>query len=698
MPFSKGISLVKLKMNIKEILEAQCGKLKNAAAVLNIATTEEKNAALLRMADTIEERAEEILAANKIDTDAFEGSASMLDRLTLTAERIHGIADGIRQVAGLPDPVGEIMESFKGADGLLIDKVRVPMGVIGIIYEARPNVTADCACLCLKTGNAVLLRGSATAINSNKAMVKVIKSALECTAIPADAVELLEDTSREASNLMMSSRGLIDVLIPRGGGNLIRAVADNAKVPVLETGVGNCHIYVHKSADPEMAKKLVINAKTDRPSVCNAAETLLIDKDYPDAVGLLTALADAGVTLHGCDETLKIFPDAVSAKFPEDYESEHLSLDMAVKIVGCVNCAVKHIARFGSGHTELIIAEDAAVAADFQNRVDASCVNHNASTRYTDGGMFGFGAEIGISTQKLHARGPMGLRELTSYKYKVHGNGQIRTKSSGGDPTTLAVIGTGFMARSFVGGLVSTKTLSPENITVINPVDTEGRDKMAKDFGCAVGEASDIAGKDVVLYAIKPQNFTDAPDMYKDYITDNSCVMSIMAGVSTKKLSDALGGKRVVRFMPNMAMSELESATAFALGEGATDADRKMAEKLFAPLGVVVEVSESKMSDVTALSGSGPAYFCRLMEAMTAAAVAEGFDPADAEKLAVQTAIGTAKLLDELKITPAELRARITSKGGTTYAALCSMDETDFDGSVAAAMTAARKRSDELGK
>jgi|GEM_PF-20148 len=684
--------------NIKESLTAQCTKLKAAAAALNTATTEEKNAALLRMADALVENTTEILAANKLDTDAFEGSASMLDRLTLTADRIIGIAEGIRQVVSLPDPVGEVMESFKGADGLFIEKVRVPMGVIGIIYEARPNVTADCACLCLKTGNAVLLRGSATAINSNKAMVKVIKSALEGTAIPADSVELLCDTSREASNVMMSSRGLIDVLIPRGGGSLIRAVADNAKVPVLETGVGNCHVYVHKSADPEMAKRLVINAKTDRPSVCNAAETLLIDADYPDTVGLLTALSDAGVTLHGCEDTVKLFPKALPAKFPEDYEAEHLSLDMAVKIVGCVKCAMKHIARFGSGHTELIIAEDNEVAELFQSCVDAACVNHNASTRYTDGGMFGFGAEIGISTQKLHARGPMGLRELTSYKYKVHGNGQIRTKSSGQDPLTVAIIGTGFMARSFVGGLISTGTVAAENITVVNPVDTDGRDKMAADLGCVVGEVSDLSGKDVVLYAIKPQNFTDAPDMYKDCISENTCVMSIMAGVSTEKINDALGGRRVVRFMPNMAMSEFESATAYAPGRCATEDDCALAEKLFSPLGEVVRVDESMMSDVTALSGSGPAYFCRLCEAMTAAGVDGGFAPADAEKLAVQTLIGTAKLLESLEISPAELRARITSKGGTTYAALCSMDETDFDGSVKAAYDAAKKRSDELGK
>jgi len=683
---------------ITENLTALCASLKDAAAVLNITSTEDKNEALLRIADAIESSAEEIIAANRLDTDAFAaagGSASMLDRLTLTPARIKGIADGVRDVCALPDPVGEVMESFSAADGLKIDRVRVPLGVIGIIYEARPNVTADCAALCLKTGNAVLLRGSASALNSNKAMVKVIKAALAGTAVPDTAVELLCDTSREASNIMMSSRGLLDVLIPRGGGALIRAVADNAKVPVLETGVGNCHVYVHGDADPTMARRIAVNAKTDRPSVCNAAETLLIDRAYPHAEALLRALSDAGVTLHGDADTLKIFPDAVPAAFPEDYVAEHLSLDMAVRFVDGVDDAIAHIARFGSGHTEAIITENRAVAEDFLARVDAAVVNHNASTRYTDGGMFGFGAEIGISTQKLHARGPMGLRELTSYKYKVRGEGQIRNGDN--HPFTLAVIGSGFMARSLVGGLVSTGTVAPENITVVNPKDTEGRDRMAADFGCRIGEAEALSGKSAVLFAIKPQNFADEPEMYRGHITEDTCVMSIMAGVDTEKISAALGGRRVVRFMPNMAMSELESATAYCLGSAATDGDRRMAEMLFSPLGAVVEVEESRMSDVTALSGSGPAYFCRLCEAMTGAAVKEGFDPADAEKLAVQTLIGTAKLLEELRITPAELRARITSKGGTTAAALASMDDTDFDGVVAAAMKAAKKRAEELG-
>lgn len=687
---------------IRESLEKICASLKKAAAFLSTATTEEKNEALLLIADKIEAETNTLLEANKIDTDAFAaagGDPAMLDRLTLTKERICGIADGIRQVVKLPDPVGEVMDSFIGADGIEIEKVRVPMGVIGIIYEARPNVTADCAALCLKTGNAVLLRGSATAINSNKAMVAVIKVALEDSKIPANAVELLCDTSREASNTMMSARGLIDVLIPRGGGSLIRAVADNARVPVLETGVGNCHVYVNKSADPEMAKMIVVNAKTDRPSVCNAAETLLIDRDYPDVVGLLSALSDAGVTLHGCAETVKLYPKAVPAEFPVDYEAEHLSLDMAVRIVSGIEDAIEHIRRFGSGHTEAIITEDPSASEEFLNRVDAAVVNHNASTRYTDGGMFGFGAEIGISTQKLHARGPMGLSELTSYKYKVRGCGQIRTKTSGAaDSTTLAIIGSGFMARSLAGGLISTKTVSAENITVINPTEPESRDRFAADFGCIAGEFADITGKDAVLFAVKPQNFAEAAEMYKSYISKDSAVMSIMAGMSTSAISDALGGRRVVRFMPNLAMSKMKSATAYAPGEFATEDDCALAEKIFSPLGVVVRVREDQMSDVTALSGSGPAYFCRLAEAMIAAAVDRDFDPDGARQLAVQTIVGTAKLLEDGTLSPAELRERITSKGGTTYAALCSMNDTDFDGSVKAAFEAARKRSDELGK
>lgn len=685
----------------KEKFAAECARLRRASRVLAGLCSDDKNYALARVADAIEKNADRILAANKRDTDKYSaehGQCAMLDRLTLTPERICDIAAGVRAVAALPDPVGEIAERFPGADGLEIERVRVPMGVIGIIYEARPNVTADCAALCLKTGNAVYLRGSSSALESNMAVVDVIRAALRETRVPEDAVLLMEDTSRDASAMMMESRGMIDVLIPRGGEGLIRAVADNARVPVIETGVGNCHVYIDKSADRAMAESIAVNSKIDRPSVCNAAETLLIHRDYKWRRELLESLASAGVTIHGDTEVCEAFPDARPVG-EHGYEREHLSLDMAARVVDGIDEAIDHINRFGTGHTEAIVTEDKTAAEEFLSRVDAAVVNHNASTRYTDGGMFGFGAEIGISTQKLHARGPMGLRELTSYKYKVRGTGQIRTKESGfGASLTVAVIGSGFMAHAIASGLTSTRTVAPEYITVVNPADTESRDRFAAEIGCNIGEPRDVAGKDVVLFAVKPQNFDEAAAMYREYIGKDTLVLTIMAGMSTDYVSRSTGAPRVVRLMPNLALSEMMSATAFCLGCGATDGDRAITRKLFSQLGELVEVDESMISDVTALSGSGPAYFCRMLEAMIAAAVERGFDADAARRLAVQTMAGTAKLLESGEVSPSELRARVTSKGGTTYAALCAMDDTDFDGSIAAAYTAARLRSDELGK
>ncbi len=685
----------------KEEFETACGTLRCASRVLVGLCSDEKNAALMQIADAIEANAEAILAANKNDTDKYaaeHGQCAMLDRLTLTQERIAGIAAGIRDVAALPDPVGEVAERFPGADGLEIERVRVPMGVIGIIYEARPNVTADCVALCLKTGNAVYLRGSRSALESNKAIVGIIRAALEKTCVPADSVLLMEDTSRDASAMMMSSRGMIDVLIPRGGESLIRAVADNARVPVLETGIGNCHVYVDAAADRAMAEAIAVNSKVDRPSTCNSAETVLIHRDYKWKRELLCALAAAGVTIHGDPEICEIYPDAVPVG-EHGYEREHLSLDMAAKIVENIDEAIDHITRYGTSHTEAIVTENADAAEMFLSRVDAAVVNHNASTRYTDGGMFGFGAEIGISTQKLHARGPMGLRELTSYKYKVRGAGQIRTKKSGvGASLTVAMIGSGFMAHAIASGLTSTRTVAPSYITVVNPADIESRDRFAAEIGCNIGEPRDVVGKDVVLFAVKPQSFDEAAEMYREYIGENTLVLTIMAGMSTDYVARATGASRVVRLMPNLALSEMMSATAFCLGRGATDADREITRKLFAPLGELVEVDESMISDVTALSGSGPAYFCRMLEAMIASAVERGFDADAARRLAVQTMAGTAKLLESGEVSPSELRVHVTSKGGTTYAALCAMDDTGFDKSIAQAYTAARLRSDELGK
>ncbi len=414
-------------MNTELILQAQSAK--DAAVKLAVATTEEKNRALHLIADALMERCEEILSANKLDTDAARAKgtgSAMIDRLTLTEARICDIAEGVRQVADLPDPVGEEIESFTRPNGLKIKKVRVPLGVIGMIYEARPNVTVDAAVLALKAGSAVLLRGSGSALNSNLAIVKVMREALKNTNIPEDAIALVGGVSHDVVDEMMSLRGYIDLMIPRGGAGLIRRVVDGCRVPVLETGVGNCHIYVDKYADAKMAERILINAKTQRPAVCNAAETLLVHTARRDlALALCESLKTAGVTVHGCPEICKLFPEAIPAE-EVDYTDEYLSLHMAVKIVESEDDAIAHIRRYGTGHTEAIITSCPEAAEKFTREVDASSVNVNASTRFTDGFQFGFGAEIGISTQKMHARGPLGLREITSFKFIVEGNGQVR--------------------------------------------------------------------------------------------------------------------------------------------------------------------------------------------------------------------------------------------------------------------------------
>ncbi len=414
---------------MNKALLKQAEEARQSAIRLASASTEEKNNALALISDRLISKSDLILEANKKDTDEAvkKGiSDSLLDRLTLNRARIEGVAEGVRDVEKLPDPIGEEIESFVRPNGLKIRKVRVPLGVIGMIYEARPNVTVDAAVLALKAGSAALLRGSGSALNSNRAITEIMREALKESGLPESSVALIDGASHDIVDEMMSLRGYIDLLIPRGGASLIRRVVDSSKVPVLETGVGNCHIYADASADVDMAKKILINAKTQRPAVCNTAETLLVHKDRPDLlISLCTALKDAGVTVHGCPETCSAVPFAVPAE-EGDYENEYLSLDMAVKVASSIDDAISHIRRYGTGHTEAIITSDRESAEKFTREIDAACVNVNASTRFTDGFEFGFGAEIGISTQKMHARGPLGLREITSYKFIVEGDGQIR--------------------------------------------------------------------------------------------------------------------------------------------------------------------------------------------------------------------------------------------------------------------------------
>ncbi|MEU1280538.1 glutamate-5-semialdehyde dehydrogenase [Streptomyces sp. NPDC005805] len=393
-----------------------------------------KDDALLAIADALEVRTSEIVEANAEDVArAREAgtSESIIDRLTLTPERVRAIAADVRQVAQLPDPVGEVVRGSTLPNGIDLRQVRVPLGVVGIVYEARPNVTVDGAALCLKSGNAVLLRGSSSAYSSNTALVKVIRDAVGGAGLPADAVQLVPGESRESVQELMRARGMVDVLIPRGGASLIRAVVEGSTVPVIETGTGNCHVYVDAETDIDMAVEILVNSKAQRPSVCNAAETLLVHQDVADAFlpRALDALAEAGVTVHA-DERVLGYAEATKATLvpatTDDWETEYLSYDIAAAVVDSLDAAVAHIRLWSSGHTEAIVTTSQAAARRFTQLVDSTTVAVNASTRFTDGGQFGFGAEIGISTQKLHARGPMGLPELTSTKYIVTGDGHTR--------------------------------------------------------------------------------------------------------------------------------------------------------------------------------------------------------------------------------------------------------------------------------
>jgi glutamate-5-semialdehyde dehydrogenase len=403
---------------------------KEAAYQLMNISTAIKNDALNKIADNLEKYSAQIIEKNKIDIKNSRDKGmleSIIDRLMLNEERIGAIAEGVRQIVELEDPIGEVLSMKKRPNGLVIGQKRVPLGVVGIIYESRPNVTVDAAALCLKTSNSVMLRGSSDAINSNMELVRIMKEALVEAGIKEGAIELVEDTSREIATEFMKLSEYMDVLIPRGGAGLIKAAVKNATVPVIETGIGNCHVYVDESADMEMAYDILINAKTSRTSVCNACESLLVhksikDKFLPEAI---KRLKEKNVEVRGCEETLKVCSDVIPAT-EEDYGTEYLDLIISVKVVDSVEDAINHINKYGTGHSESIVTESYSHSQKFLDHVDAAAVYVNASTRFTDGSEFGFGAELGISTQKMHARGPMGLKELTSTKYIIYGDGQIR--------------------------------------------------------------------------------------------------------------------------------------------------------------------------------------------------------------------------------------------------------------------------------
>ena len=412
-------------MQISDLAE----RAKTASRVLSTATRDRKDAALRAMADALLAAGDDVLAANASDVEAARAAGTgeaLVDRLILTPDRLAEMAQGLRDLALLPDPVGETIHGWNLPNGVHVDQVRVPFGVIGMIYEARPNVTADAAGICLKSGNASLLRGSSSCLRTNRVVVEALRQGLESSGLPADCINLVEG-GHEVTDELMRARGLVDLLIPRGGAGLIRAVVEGATVPVIETGTGNCHLFVDASADRAMAMSIMLNAKTQRPSVCNALETLLVHRAIaaeflPAALDALTA---AGVTVHG-DEASRAIDDRIVPATEHEYEAEYLSLDLACAVVDDIDAALTHIRRYSTGHSETIVTADAANQRRFTAEVDAAVVLVNASSRFTDGGQFGFGAEIGISTQKLHARGPMGLTEMTTTKYLLSGDGQTR--------------------------------------------------------------------------------------------------------------------------------------------------------------------------------------------------------------------------------------------------------------------------------
>jgi glutamate-5-semialdehyde dehydrogenase len=414
---------------MSEQIAAVATRAREAATVLALATRAQKDEALEAMAQALLDGADRVLAANAEDVATAEETdtpAHMVDRLRLDRERVAAMAQGLRDVAGLPDPVGEVLRGSTLPNGLELRQVRVPFGVVGVIYEARPNVTADAAGICVKSGNAVLLRGSSSALRSNTMIVEILRDALDAVGLPADCVGLVPGEGHEPVKALMRARGLVDVLIPRGGAGLIRSVVEESTVPVIETGVGNCHVYVDAAADLEMALSVVMNSKTHRPSVCNAAESLLVHQAVADEFvpRVVAALQEAGVTVHG-DSAFAAREGVVPAT-DEDWDTEYLGLEISAAVVPDLGAAISHIRRHSSGHTEAIVTGSQTAARRFVAEVDAAAVMVNASTRFTDGGEFGFGAEIGISTQKLHARGPLGLPEMTSTKYVVTGDGHVR--------------------------------------------------------------------------------------------------------------------------------------------------------------------------------------------------------------------------------------------------------------------------------
>jgi len=628
-----------------------------------------RNASLEAIAAAIDSGFAEIVRANRIDVgDAIEAGleSHIISRLSLTKEKILHISKSLRAITRSEDPLGKEGSTSIRPNGLSVDRVRVPLGVVAVIYESRPDVTVEATAMCIKSGNSIILRGGREAINTNKCLVNIISSAIQGAGLPEDAIQFIDETDYSIIKELMTMPDLVDVVIPRGGKNLMDVLHKISSVPILESGRGNCHVYVDSEANDKMALDIILNSKVQSPSACNAAEKLLVHKAIaesllPLAVG---AMQKARVEVVGCQQSRNIVP-AIKEATSNDWHEEYLKLKIAVKIVSSVDEAIAHINSYSTGHSDAIITESQTNAEKFLTGVDSAAVYHNASTRFTDGGQFGFGGEIGISTQKLHARGPIGLKELTTVKYIIHGHGQIR----GGTTPKIAVLGGGMMGSLIAKCLACTKALGQEAVIVT------GRNKenldLLKSDGITVEQDNKVAvsASDVVLLCVKP---IDLEPLLQEISKESTgkLVISIVAGVSTKFLQRRLGSARIVRAMPNICAMTGKSLTAICHGQNISEADKRLVEQIFSYLGEVIITEEKKMATFTGICGSGPAYLFYLANVLMELIEKESFSTEDAREISAKLMLNSAGVLLESSYSIEDLISMVASKKGTTEAGL----------------------------
>ena len=678
-----------------ETTQEQLALARSAKKSINTAGTALKNQALEAMAGQLLKAAEAILAANQIDMEEARGKISevMLDRLFLDQERIEGMVQGIRALIDLPDPIGEVLDTEVLENGLEIQKVRVAMGVIGIIYESRPNVTSEAAALAIKSGNAVVLRTGKDAFHSAQAIVTALKSGLEEAGLNPDLLQLIQDTSRASSLAMMKAKGYLDLLIPRGGAGLIQAVVENAIVPVIETGTGIVHVYVDKEADFQKALAIIENAKTSRPSVCNAMEVLLVDQAI--ASDFLPLVKERLVDERERSVELRLDEDAqaiISGKAAQeqDFDTEFLDYILAVKVVDGVEEAVDHIEAHSTHHSDAIVTENPETAAYFTKLVDSAAVYVNASTRFTDGGQFGLGCEMGISTQKLHARGPMGLREMTSYKYIVSGNGQVMK---------VAFIGLGNMGASLAKAVA--KEVASTDLLLVNRSPQKVEEFINQYGGTASHLEQVFQEAEVIFLGVKPYQICPLLEEYQGILAQRSnlLLVSMAAGLELEQMANVVKNERVglIRIMPNTPVAIGQGVISLARTQAVTDQQVARVKQLLAGAGTLYEIEEKLMDTATAVAGCGPAFVYQMIEAMADAAVSLGLSREQALQMAAQTFQGASQMVLETGEHPAHLRDAVCSPGGSTIAGVNRLEQVGLRGDIIAGVEAAYKRTQEMG-